>query len=98
MRPASEFKEILRKYQQKLNRKLSMLEGMPEDVVRRWVEEYRMQLYATLEVFDGIGREMHPNGEVEVICNEVTQTVQNELFPFALVYWTLLYCEKVKTL
>ena len=93
MKPIIErFKEITRRYEKLLNDRLRHLEGAPETVIERVLEDYEIQLMGVVGMVEIPGME-----ENQEMCNEVTQIVQNELFPFALVYWTLLYCEKMKT-
>jgi hypothetical protein len=86
------FKEVTKRYQKFLNDRLRLLEGAPETVIARILEDYETQLMGVVGTIEIPGNE-----ENQETCNEITQIVQNELFPFALAYWTLLYCEKTKT-
>lgn len=91
------FKEINRRYQRRLSgrfRELGAL-GAPLDAMEQWVAEYQRRMDEVVAMFDDMER--HLLGVDVDVCDEVTRIVQNELFPFALTYWTLLYCEKVKT-
>lgn len=96
MNPIKRFKEIQRRYEKLLSVRLREMGDI--DVVDDWFLEYERELNATLAVFDRIERSKDEVVDSVDVADEVTMIVQNELFPYALAYWTLLYCEKTKTL
>lgn len=101
-----EFKEANREFQRELGGILRTLGRTfqeplgPEESenLRLWVTEFKTQLDLTLSVMYSLQRQVSKGTlEQESVMDEVTQKVQNELFPFALAYWTVLYCEKLNS-